>query len=479
MTSFPYNLKIIPGKRWLEILLLFVNDLFGFGIAFGFVGLVRFYLFPTQSETLFDPQVVRTMIYLATFSLAMLAIRGLYPGWCRTSVVELKQVTETIILAYIGVGVLIFIQRTVFSFSRSVFILSSVFAVVIISIGRFLVRKFISHYPWWGEPIVVIGLEDGINNVASRLLTCRRLGLRPVVGLTVDKTSDKSKNIPIKPWSLKLQKTLTDARIKTVILAITTSELREKYPQVYKHVSLGFQSTIFIIDNDIYGSMMAQPIDINGQPAVISKQSLLNPFLRFVKMAVEILLGLVLILPILILGLILSIWIKLDSPGPVFYTQERIGVNKKSFRLYKFRTMVVNSDEVLDNMLKDPQIKEKWEKYHKLSDDRRITRAGKWIRKFSLDELPQFINILRGEMSLIGPRPLVKSEIDEIGEPAELILRVRPGLTGWWQVMGRNNLSFHERTQLDFYYVFNWSLWLDLFIFFKTFWVMIFERNGT
>lgn len=129
-------------------------------------------------------------------------------------------------------------------------------------------------------------------------------------------------------------------------------------------------------------------------------------------------------------------------------------------------------------MLVNPEIREEWEKYHKLTNDLRITRVGRWIRKFSLDELPQFINILRGEMSLIGPRPLVQAEIDQMGEVANIVFKVRPGLTGWWQVNGRNNLSFDERTQLDVYYVFNWSLWLDAYIVIKTFWVVLFDRDG-
>ena len=224
--------------------------------------------------------------------------------------------------------------------------------------------------------------------------------------------------------------------------------------------------------------MMAQPIDMNGQPAIISRQSLLNPTVRLVKLIFEVLFIAVLIIPIGLIGLILAIWIKLDSPGPVLYTQERIGRKRKPFRLFKFRTMVNNSDEILGEMLKDPAIKEEWEKYHKIVNDPRITRAGNWIRRFSLDELPQFLNILRREMSLIGPRPLVQAEIDELGEAADLLLKVRPGLTGWWQVMGRNNLSFTERKNLDLYYVFNWSLWLDLFIFIKTFWVLVVDRDG-
>ena len=140
--------------------------------------------------------------------------------------------------------------------------------------------------------------------------------------------------------------------------------------------------------------------------------------------------------------------------------------------------MYVNADAILAQLLQDESVREKWEKYHKLDFDPRITRIGKWIRKFSLDEIPQFFNILLGEMSLIGPRPLVQAEIDQLGELANIIFRVKPGITGWWQVNGRNNLTFEERTQLDIYYIFNWSLWLDAFIFIKTFWVVLFRRGG-
>jgi len=140
--------------------------------------------------------------------------------------------------------------------------------------------------------------------------------------------------------------------------------------------------------------------------------------------------------------------------------------------------MHVNSDEIFSEVMRDPEVQVEWNTYHKLTDDPRITRVGRFLRKFSIDEIPQFFNILRGEMNLIGPRPLVLSEIEKMGELANIVFRVRPGLTGWWQVNGRNNLSFEERTQLDVYYVFNWSLWLDIYIVIKTIWVIVFKNSG-
>ena len=233
-----------------------------------------------------------------------------------------------------------------------------------------------------------------------------------------------------------------------------------------------------MLDNDIYGSMMAQTIDLNGQPAVISHQSLSSTHLRFLKWVFEITATLLLSLPFLLISLVTAVLIKLDSEGPVIYRQERIGKNLKPFGLLKFRTMYQNSDEILERLLQDPEREQEWNKFHKLADDPRITRVGRFLRKFSLDEIPQFFNILRGEMSLIGPRPLVQAEIDSMGEIAGIIFKVKPGLTGWWQVNGRSNLSFEDRTQLDVYYVFNWSLWLDAFILIKTIWVVLFDRNG-
>ncbi len=474
-----HKLDIIAGKRWLEISLLLMNDVVGFVVAIGFVTLARYFFFVDLGENLFDPQVIRTIFVTVIFSVIMLAIKGLYPGQGRISVMELKQVFEAVALTYAIVGVFIFIQRANINFSRSVFILSSFFAIIIISIGRFLVRKLIARFPWWGEPVVIIGLEEDILATRKRLVSCARLGFRPAVGLSLDSVRSRNAGkMPIFPWSLEMQRAVHDSNIKTNILAASTSELRENYPQVYQSVGLSFEKTIFLVDNDIYGTMMAQPVDLNGAPAIISRQSLFSPTQRLIKWVFEILCIIILLPPILAVYLVLAIFIKLDSPGPVLYTQERVGRHRKLFRLYKFRTMMTNSDQILKEMLQDPQIREEWEEFHKISNDRRITRVGRWIRKFSLDELPQFINILRGEMSLIGPRPLIQSEIDELGEVADLILHVRPGLAGWWQVNGRSNLSFKERTQLDLYYVFNWSLWLDLFIFFKSFWVILVDRSG-
>ncbi len=163
--------------------------------------------------------------------------------------------------------------------------------------------------------------------------------------------------------------------------------------------------------------------------------------------------------------------------GSVFYRQKRVGKNGKIFYLYKFRSMVRNADAVLSTYLaENPEARAEYEEFHKLKDDPRITKNGKFLRATSLDELPQFINVLFGTMSFIGPRPYFAWELEQSKE-RDVILSVRPGLTGYWQVNGRSNVGYDERMQMEADYVRRRSLWLDVKIFFKTF-RAVFEKNG-
>jgi Undecaprenyl-phosphate galactose phosphotransferase WbaP len=185
---------------------------------------------------------------------------------------------------------------------------------------------------------------------------------------------------------------------------------------------------------------------------------------------------------IVIAGLILSspllLWIvvlvKISSPGPVLYGQERIGRNGRRFITYKFRSMVIDAEERLKGLLaRDGNALKEWEQTQKLKKDPRITAIGRFLRKTSLDEIPQCINILKGEMSLIGPRPIVEEEIKKYGEDFQRIFSVKPGLTGLWQVSGRSDTAYSRRVSLDTYYLQSWSVWLDLWILYKTIGVVL------
>lgn len=162
--------------------------------------------------------------------------------------------------------------------------------------------------------------------------------------------------------------------------------------------------------------------------------------------------------------------VALSSPGPIFYSHRRIRKNGAFFSMWKFRTMCVNSAEVLEEYLsEDPKARTEWNKTHKLRRDPRITRLGRFLRRYSLDELPQLWNVLTGQMSLVGPRPIVAAEVEKYGDCFNCYCKVKPGLTGLWQVSGRSSLTYDQRVKLDCEYVQHWSLMRDTVILLKTF----------
>ena len=192
----------------------------------------------------------------------------------------------------------------------------------------------------------------------------------------------------------------------------------------------------------------------------------------FVKRVFDIvgsLIGITILIPVTIAVWIARIVLK-ENDGPLFYGQLRYGKNGKMFRIYKFRSMCMNADEKPEKYLKENgEARKKFEEIQKLDNDPRVTKLGEFLRKTSIDELPQLINILFGQMSFIGPRPVIENEIERYGRNKDKFLSVKPGLTGYWQVNGRSNTSYKERMKLELYYVDHQSLWLDTKIFFKTF----------
>ena len=187
--------------------------------------------------------------------------------------------------------------------------------------------------------------------------------------------------------------------------------------------------------------------------------------------------GMIILVPVTIVIAIIRLIVK-EERGSIFYSQKRIGKNGKYFKLYKYRSMIKDADEVLKKYLEEnEEARKEFEEFQKLQNDPRITKLGNILRKTSLDELPQMLNILKGDISFVGPRPIVDGEIDKYGEKREKFLSVKPGLTGYWQVNGRSNTSYEDRINMELYYVDNCSLWLDIKIFFKTF-ITVFKKEG-
>lgn len=247
-----------------------------------------------------------------------------------------------------------------------------------------------------------------------------------------------------------------------------------KLLQIVERVGGKFSHLLVIPDLFGFATLGVPAKNLGGILGVEVRQQLLLPGPRLAKRVMDVALtsvGIFFVLPFLFL---IALLIKLDSKGPIFYTQKRLGRDGEFFKAYKFRTMHGDGEERLKAILDaDPALRAEYEIYHKLKKDPRVTRIGRILRKFSLDEFPQLLNVVNGDMSLVGPRPYIEREVAEMGGQEKIILRAPPGMTGMWQVSDRNSTSFAQRCQIDVYYVRNWSPWLDIHILAKTFGVVI------
>ena len=218
-------------------------------------------------------------------------------------------------------------------------------------------------------------------------------------------------------------------------------------------------------------NIQTQEIAVKEKNTVNDKKKVYKAIKRVFDIVFS-LIGMVLLSPVFF---IIAVIIKLDSKGPVFFVHSRIGEKGKPIGIYKFRTMVNNAEDLIKSFT--PEQKEEFERSYKLEDDPRITKVGDFLRKTSLDELPQILNILKGELSIIGPRPIVENELEKYGDNKDKFLSARPGLTGYWAANGRSDISYEDRMEMELYYVDNMSFKLDVKIFFKTIFAVI-KKEG-
>ena len=445
------------------------SDLLGLGLAALISVYVRFIL-DGQFQL---PLYWQLLPLMGLFTVAYAAV-GLYPGVAISPVDELRWVTVSTSLVYFVLGSTIFLRREGEVYSRGIFLLAWLLSIGLVLAGRALTRYLFAQKRWWGYPVMVLGAGKTGEMVVRTLQQRPRIGLKPVVVL--DDNPDKHgslHNVPVL-GGVELAPVLAKARKIPYAIVAMPGVSRDRLLQILEQYGQTFAHLLIIPDLFGFSSLWVEAKDMGGILGLEVRQQLLLPGPRLAKFLIDrliTLMGGLIVLPFIIL---IALLIRIDSPGPILYGQIRIGQNGESFKAWKFRSMAKNADRTLESYLDaHPELRQSWERDHKLRNDPRITRVGRFLRQTSLDELPQLWNILRGEMSLVGPRPIVDEEIQRYGEKFGLYTKVTPGLTGLWQVSGRNNLTYEERVSLDAYYVRNWSVWLDLYILIRTVWVVI------
>ena len=436
---------------------------------------------------LIDTSVInfRSFIYYSVyvpFILCVFAAAGLYPGIMISPTEEVRKFTICSFFSFSGIAAsIVFYSLVESDFAINYFIRDSnnwgivlallvavPFAIILLPGLREAGRAFFSHFRWWGVPAVIYCSGNSADEIIRRLKKNRSFGYKPAVIINdhLDPKERTYKGIPIFPPSKEIDEIIHKHNIKVAIICNYDSDVTD--------ISTSFRYTITIKKNPGVSTSTQHLKDIAGIIGYASTHNLTFKTNLFAKRFMDVFIVLV-FTPVLIpVFMILALLVKLTSKGPVFYGHKRVGKNGKEFKAWKFRSMCIDSQEQLEKILAtDPVRRAEWEKDRKFTDDPRVTKFGKILRKTSLDELPQLFNILTGEMSFVGPRPVTQGELVKYGEHKDFVLSVTPGLTGMWQISGRSDTGYEDRITFDTYYIQNWSVWLDIWILIKTVWVVI------
>ena len=463
------------GRRFqwpLLIISLIVVDLLMVGLAFRAAYFVRFELSISVFQMV-NPSVdyYQGLVFIIIpLWLAIFALVGLYNQknlLGGTQEYSLVFNASTIgMISVVGAGFLL----PDFIVARGWLLLAWLFAFLFTAIGRFTTRRFVYALREWGyflSPAIIVGVNEEARSLAEQLTLWRKSGLLFMGYVDQDEDVDSPifSNLPSLGKLEQLREIVDQYAVKELILttsALTRDEIVALYKEygLSKHVNLRLSSGLFeVITTGVQITELASVPLIRVNNARLTG---IDSVLKFILDYSITIPGLILISPILLL---ISVLIKLDSPGPIIYKRRVMGVNGRQFDAYKFRTMSPNGDEILE---RHPELKAELDENHKLLEDPRVTRMGQILRKTSLDELPQLFNVLRREMSLVGPRMISPLEMKKYDKWDMNLLTVRPGITGLWQVSGRSDISYAERVRLDMYYIRNWSIWLDIGLLLQT-----------
>mgnify|MGYP005846556493 CR=1 FL=1 len=426
--------------------------------------------FESSSVLLVPANFLSWALFCVTTALFFLTLR-LYPAIALHPVVEMKRCITGTSAAVAALSVWTLAAR--WPAPGRALALAFVYGCValpLVPLCRSLVRGVCSRFGWWGQRAIVVGTGRGRADLLYSLEAWRARGLH-LVGV-VDHASScwdgsGGESLPYLGPLEELTELAWQHHAFWALVPLPVERSGRNLWSVRRYV--GTLPHVVYVPASLgrVPGLWTEAMECGGEAClVVGRPTQLSQWMKR-GLDLGLLLGLA---PALVVAAgLIALAIKLSSPGPVFYTHERVGRGGRRFRAWKFRTMVLHADEILREYLdRRPELRAEWEASHKLKQDPRVTRLGYWLRRTSLDELPQAWNILRGEMSLVGPRPIVSAEIPKYGEHFASYASVLPGVTGLWQISGRNNTTYDVRVCLDAYYAANWSLWLDLYILART-----------
>ena len=417
--------------------------------------------------------------------LILFAFMGLYPGIMIPAAEQVKKYSVSSFFGFFIIVSFVLVSGLTDSDPASyfrkgsdnflvliAFLITFLFSILLLPTFREFAKRKFCKFSWWGVPAVIYCTGSSADIVIKKLHNNKYLGYKPAV--IIDALSYKPSirdGIPVFPPKNKVNDIIHNYNIKQAIICDYKGEISS--------IMTSYRYTISVAKSQSSFTCSQQLKDIAGIIGFASTHNLTFKSNLFFKRLLDILL-IVLFSPILIpVFLILMILTKLTSKGPIFYGHKRVGKNGKEFKCWKFRSMCIDADKKLEEILaNNPEMRAEWEKERKFQNDPRVTKFGKFLRKTSLDELPQLLNILAGQMSFVGPRPVTEPELDHYGDFKNFVLSVTPGLSGMWQTSGRSDTDYEERITLDLYYIQNWSIWLDIWILIKTVYVVLKGRGA-
>ena len=384
---------------------------------------------------------------------------------------EVEQLFKASCYGTLAVIFVLYIARIAAHTSRFFVGAFGVLAFIFVTLVRFFIKNFLQSRQLLQVPVIIIGAGKTAELLVKALRNDPGMGYK-IIGLLEDNKVQNGilEEYPVLGGFADVERIIHETGVKRVFVAAPGLEDHALGMLIYRIQPL--VENMGVITNLVgvpTGTVEVESIFSEKLLILRLKNNLARPLNRLIKTLIDYILtiiGTILISPIL---LFIAAWIYYDSPGPVIFKHIRIGKNGKAFPCYKFRSMCVDADAKLAELLaNDSAAREEWERDFKLKNDPRITKSGAFLRKTSLDELPQLFNVLRGEMSLVGPRPIIQKELARYGEFVDDYLMVKPGITGMWQVNGRSDTTYEERVQMDSWYVRNWNVWLDFMLLWRT-----------